>query len=395
MAVEQATRLAARGWEVQVATSACAGTRRGSDTARSRSGFRCVNVLERLWSVPVPLVSPTMLFFLWRRHGRRRRLAHGTSTSARCSPPWRPASRSGPSSWSSTPLHRLRTRPNVVERAVDRTLGRRIIRSARTVIAVSDFTADFCGRSCRRAQYGMVRPRPIMIVSPRPSGRGRRGHARPSSPCGAWSRGTASTPSVEAWRLAGLGARAELVIGGAGPEIEDIQRLAAVIRASASWGTSLTTTFPRSTRTPTSSFSRRARARGSGSSPSRRWRLGFRYSRRRRAEWSTSSRTVSTAAGPAQRRAVAAEALHQLWRTGRCARSWRRAHAVRPRRRRGTRRSTCCGRPARCDGAGPARSGPLDVRSDAPHAVGSSAARSTSLCLRTIRSFHSSVRPSA
>jgi D-inositol-3-phosphate glycosyltransferase len=230
VAVEQATRLAARGWEVQVATSRLRG-----DQARERYGpvevarFRCVNVLERLWSVPVPLVSPTMLFFLWRRarladvvvaHGH---VYIGTLFAALAA--------------------RLTKRPfvlvqhapfidygrglNVVERAVDRTLGRRIIRSARTVIAVSDFTADFV--------RSLVPDVPIEMV------RSGVDHDRFAAAVGARSpraRPTVLTVRrlvprngvdslVEAWRLAGLGAQAELVIGGAGPEIEDIQRLAA------------------------------------------------------------------------------------------------------------------------------------------------------------------------
>jgi glycosyltransferase involved in cell wall biosynthesis len=230
VAVEQATRLAARGWQVQVATSRLRG-----DQARERYGpvevarFRCVNVLERLWSVPVPLVSPTMLFFLWRRarladvvvaHGH---VYIGTLFAALAA--------------------RLTKRPfvlvqhapfidygrglNVLERAVDRMLGRRIIRSARTVIAVSDFTADFVRSLVPDAPIEMVRSgvdhdrfaAAVGARSPRP-------HPTVLTVRRLVPRNGVDS-LVEAWRLAGLGAGAELVIGGAGPEIEDIQRLAA------------------------------------------------------------------------------------------------------------------------------------------------------------------------
>jgi D-inositol-3-phosphate glycosyltransferase len=229
VAVEQATRLAARGWEVQVATSRLRG-----DQARERYGpvevarFRCVNVLERLWSVPVPLVSPTMLFFLWRRarladvvvaHGH---VYIGTLFAALAA--------------------RLTKRPfvlvqhapfidygrglNVVERAVDRTLGRRIIRSARTVIAVSDFTADFVRSLVPDVPIEMVRSG---VDHDRFAAAGARSpRARPTVLTVRRLVPRNGVDSlVEAWRLAGLGAQAELVIGGAGPEIEDIQRLAA------------------------------------------------------------------------------------------------------------------------------------------------------------------------
>jgi D-inositol-3-phosphate glycosyltransferase len=68
VAVEQASRLAARGWEVRVMTSRLRG-----DGAHERHGavpvdrFRCVNLPERMWNVPVPLVSPAMLAGLWKR----------------------------------------------------------------------------------------------------------------------------------------------------------------------------------------------------------------------------------------------------------------------------------------------------------------------------------------
>ena len=233
VAVEQASRLAERGWEVRVVTSRLRG-----DEAHERYGpvmvdrFRCVNLLERLYSVPVPLVSPTMLFGLWKRtrkadvvvaHGH---VYIGTSFAAVAA--------------------RLRKRPfvlvqhapfidygrglNVVERAADRTVGRRVIRSARTVIAVSEFTADFV--------RSLVPDAPIEIVG---SGVD---HGRfTANAAAAESRPSRARPTVltvrrlvprngvdclvEAWQRAGLGARAELVIGGTGPEIAEIQKLAA------------------------------------------------------------------------------------------------------------------------------------------------------------------------
>ncbi len=206
VAVEQASRLAERGWEVHVVTSRLRG-----DEAREHYGpvtvdrFRCVNLLERLCSVPVPLVSPTMLFGLWKRtrkadvvvaHGH---VYIGTMFAAVAA--------------------RLRKRPfvlvqhapfidygrglNVVERAADRAVGRRVIRSARTVIAVSEFTAEFV--------RSLVPGAPIEIVGSGVdhgrftaarlrSSRGRRADVRPSSLCGVWSLATASTAS---WRPGG------------------------------------------------------------------------------------------------------------------------------------------------------------------------------------------------
>jgi D-inositol-3-phosphate glycosyltransferase len=230
VAVEQATRLAARGWEVQVVTSRLRG-----DQSREQYGpvtvkrFRCVNVLERLWSVPVPLVAPTMLFFLWRRARHADVvLAHGhvyigtlfAALAARLT-------KRAFVLVQHAPFIDYGRGLNALEHAVDRTVGRRIIRSARTVIAVSDFTAEFV--------RSLVPDAPIEMV------RSGVDHDRFSAAIGARSprpRPTVLTVRrlvprngvdslVEAWRLAGLGARAELVIGGAGPEIEDIQRLAA------------------------------------------------------------------------------------------------------------------------------------------------------------------------
>jgi glycosyltransferase involved in cell wall biosynthesis len=229
VAVEQASRLAVRGWEVQVVTSRLRG-----DQARERHGpvlverFRCVNLLERLWNVPVPLVSPAMLLFLWKRarhadvvvaHGH---VYVGTQFAALAA--------------------RLTKRPfvlvqhapfidygrglNVLEHAADRTIGRRIIRSARIVIAVSDFTAEFV--------RSLVPDAPVEIV------RSGVDHDRftETAPRPTRSRPTVLTVRrlvprngvdclVEAWQRAGLRARAELVIGGTGPEIAAIQRLAA------------------------------------------------------------------------------------------------------------------------------------------------------------------------
>ncbi len=229
VAVEQASRLAARGWEVQVATSRLRG-----DQSQERYGpvavkrFRCINLLERLWSVPVPLMSPAMLFFLWRRarhvdvvvaHGH---VYVGTLFAAL-------AARLTKRAFvlvQHAPFIDYGRRLNALEHAADRTVGRSIILSARTVIAVSDFTAEFVRSLVPDARVEMVRSgvdrerfntsgsrssrtRPIVLTV-------RRLVPRNGVDC-----------LVDAWSARSLGARADLLIGGNGPEVADIQRLAA------------------------------------------------------------------------------------------------------------------------------------------------------------------------
>jgi D-inositol-3-phosphate glycosyltransferase len=229
VAVEQARRLSDRGWDVTVATSRLEG-----DPGHERYGsvavhrFRCVNTLERTLSVPVPLMSPTMLTFVL---GEARRsdvvVTHGhvylgalySALAAR---------RAG------RPLLVIQHSPfvdygpaiNVLEKAADRSIGRFVLSTATRIVAVSEFTAAFVrslvpdaaidvvqsGVDTDRFHAGRVdprreRPRVVTIRRLVP----RNGVDR----------------LVEAWRSSCLGERADLVIGGAGPEMEHIQELSA------------------------------------------------------------------------------------------------------------------------------------------------------------------------
>ena len=227
VAVEQARRLSERGWEVTVATSRLDG-----DRSREQCGsvavrrFRCVNTLERALSVPVPLMSPSMLTFLMQEARRSDVIvSHGhvylgalyLAVAAR---------RAG------RPLLVIQHSPfvdygptvNVLEKAADRTIGRFVLRSAMRIIAVSEFTATFVrsliadatidvvqsGIDTDRFHAGRVDPRrerPRVVTIRRLVPR----------------NGVDSL--VQAWRSSCLGERADLVIGGAGPEMAHIRRL--------------------------------------------------------------------------------------------------------------------------------------------------------------------------
>jgi D-inositol-3-phosphate glycosyltransferase len=229
VAVEHARRLSERGWKVRIATSRLRG-----DRSHERMGavdvirFPCTNFAERMFSVPVPLMSPTMLTGLVREAGDTDVVvAHGhvylgTQFAAVA------ANRTG------RPFVLVQHAPfidygpvlNVVERAADHTLGRRVIRAASAVVAVSGFTADFVrslvpGTDVRIVRSGVderrfhtggtphARERPLVLT------------VRRLVPRNGVDR------LVEAWRRAGIGGRAELLVGGSGPEMEEIRRLAA------------------------------------------------------------------------------------------------------------------------------------------------------------------------
>lgn len=227
VAVEHARRLSACGWDVRVATSRLAG-----DRPREWLGpilverFRCVNTLERALNVPVPLMSLAMLTALWRRsrqvdvivaHGH---VYLGTLYSAIVARRTR------------TPMVLVQHSPfidygsilNVLEQFADRTIGRWVIRSARTVVAVSEFTATFVRSLVLDAPMVIMRsaidrdrfspsqqtPRELPVVLT----------VRRLVPR------NGVDVLVEAWRSAGLGKRAQLLIGGSGPEMTRIRRLA-------------------------------------------------------------------------------------------------------------------------------------------------------------------------
>ena len=228
VAVEQAHRLSERGWDVRVATSRLAG-----DRAIERSGpilverFRCLNALERGFSIPVPLMSPMMLTALWSRsrevdvvvaHGH---VYVGTLLAAVVARRNR------------KPLVLVQHSPfvdygfalNVLERIADRTLGRWVIRSAAAVIVVSEFTASFV--------RSLASDVPIVIVR---SGIDRERYS-PDGRTSQRERPVVLTVRrlvprngvdvlVDAWRFAQLGDRADLSIAGSGPEEMRIRYMA-------------------------------------------------------------------------------------------------------------------------------------------------------------------------
>src|SRR4029077_13159036 len=129
---------ASRGWGVRVATARLRGDppvgRMGPVVVE---GFACLDLLSRLASVPVPLMSPVMLGGLFRAarevdvivvHGHVYVGSLYAAVAAR---------RSG------TPMVLIQHSPFVrygpaldrLERLVDRTVGRWVIRSARSVVA--------------------------------------------------------------------------------------------------------------------------------------------------------------------------------------------------------------------------------------------------------------------
>ena len=220
VAVEQATRLAARGWEVQVVTSRLRGDRARERTARSM--VRAVSLRQRPRATverPRPVGEPdhAVLPLEGARHADVV-VAHGhvyigtlfAAVAARLT---------------KRPFVLVQHAPfidygrglNVVDAPpTARSVGGSSAPHARS-IAVSDFTADFV--------RSLVPDAPVEMV------RSGVDHERFAAAIGARSpraRPTVLTVRrlvprngvdclVEAWRLAGLGARAELVIGGSRP----------------------------------------------------------------------------------------------------------------------------------------------------------------------------------
>jgi D-inositol-3-phosphate glycosyltransferase len=229
VAVEHARRLSERGWDVMVATSRLAGDRSSEQHGRVLvERFRCFNGAESALNIPVPLMSPTMLCNLWKRasevdvivaHGH---VYVGTLYAALA------ARRFG------KPFVLVQHSPfvdyglvrNLLERVADRAIGSRVIRSAHSVIAVSEFTATFV--------RSLVPEVPIVILrSAIDSDRFSANEEGPKRQRPVVFTVRRLVPRngvdllVEAWRLGGLSERADLVIGGAGPQMAHIRGLAA------------------------------------------------------------------------------------------------------------------------------------------------------------------------
>ncbi|HEY4376110.1 MAG TPA: glycosyltransferase family 4 protein [Acidimicrobiales bacterium] len=226
VAAEQAARLAARGWDVRVATSRVPSSAEPPSSSVAVRRYSAVNVLERRFDVPVPLMSPAML----RDLGRLARwadvvVAHGHVFigSAYAAIAARRAQ---------TPLVLVQHSPFVeygplldrVERAVDHQLGARVIRSAAAVITVSRFTQDYVSSLVPAAEptvvhSGVDTARFTPAVPPR-SGASNFLTVRRLVPRNGVDL------LVDAWREARLPAGCRLVIAGGGSELQAVRRRA-------------------------------------------------------------------------------------------------------------------------------------------------------------------------
>lgn len=229
MAHEQALRLAARGWDVEVLTSRLRG-----DAAREpRDGFvvrrsRALNPLERWFNVPIPLVSPLLARAVVRPDRRPDVvLVHGhvylTSVFATLAARRR-----------RVPVVLVQANPFVeypapielVERAADRLIGRPVLRAATRVTAISHHTADYVRRIAPGVHPEVVhcgvdtdRFHPVADVQPAPRWRAvtvRRLVDR-----------NGVDVLIDAWRASGLDTTGELLIGGTGPERAALEQRAA------------------------------------------------------------------------------------------------------------------------------------------------------------------------
>jgi glycosyltransferase involved in cell wall biosynthesis len=226
----QATHLSDLGWDVTLFTS-----RLADDPAieHPRSGmtvrrFRALNPFERTLNVPVPLVSP----FMWQSMLAAVRdadvaIAHGhvylssAYAAAACRRAGVPLVLVQHSPWVGYP-HPI----DYVERAVDRTLGRRVLESADVVVCVSGFTEDFVRSIAPRARTVVI-PNGVDTVrfAPDPAPRHEVRPLRVVTVRRLVPR-TGVDLLIEAWRRSGMAGRAELIIGGVGPLQERLERQA-------------------------------------------------------------------------------------------------------------------------------------------------------------------------
>lgn len=219
LARDQAELLAAKGWKVAVFTSRLARDQAVSvhDDVRIRR-FSCVNFLEARCSLPVPLVSPALLWALLKEGNDLDLIvAHGhvypSSLYAALA-----ARRLG------IPLVVVQHSPFVhygrlldrIERLMDRTIGRAVLEHATQVIAVSDFTRRFVQSVAPLANVTRIYPG-IDLDKYQPVGHRR----NPKRPLFITVRRLVPRSGIDvlvrAWLGNGLGGHADLAIGGEGP----------------------------------------------------------------------------------------------------------------------------------------------------------------------------------
>ncbi len=219
LARDQAERLANMGWNVTVFTSRLKGDQADTFDASVRiKRFSCKNFLESWRSVPVPLVSPTMLRALLQAGDDLDLIvAHGHVY---------------PSSLYAAVASRLLGIPLVIvqhnpfvhygslldkiESVTDRTVGRAVLEHATAVIAVSDFTMQFVQSIAPRANVTRIYPGIDLEKFQLP--------ARPPNrkrPLFITVRRLVPRSGIDvlvhAWVEHGVGRRADLAIAGDGP----------------------------------------------------------------------------------------------------------------------------------------------------------------------------------
>jgi glycosyltransferase involved in cell wall biosynthesis len=228
VAREQALRLAAQGWHIEVFT-----TRLDADAAESTDGpirvhrYRCLNWQERNLRVPVPMPSLRMLRDLV-SFARRADvvLVHG-----HCYPGSVFGARAARAA--GRPLVVVQSNPFVdypfplaaIERAVDRSIGRWVLEQAQAVVCVSKLVQSFVLGIAPRASTVMIH-NGVEVERFCPGG--------PPVPRAGLHvltlrrlvPRTGVHVLVEAWRRGGFGPRAQLTIAGSGPEQGRLRKLA-------------------------------------------------------------------------------------------------------------------------------------------------------------------------
>lgn len=226
VAREQAHRLAERGWEVHVFTSRL----RGDDDLEQDGAvvvhrYRALNWFESAFRVPVPVPSPRMMVDL-RAAGANVFLVHGHT----CASSFYAAAAAR---LTKTPLVLLQHSPWVdypqplaaLEYVADHTLGRFLFTTARQTICVSEHTARYVNSISATTKieviYSGVDTTRFCPTPPRACPQ----RVRVTTLRRLVPRQGVDT-LVRAWMFSGLGAVADLVIGGTGPEERSLQSLA-------------------------------------------------------------------------------------------------------------------------------------------------------------------------
>ena len=241
VAAAHARELVERGWTVTAHSSRSAGSdardgqapRHSTDGAFSITRHRMANPLERWFNVPVPLPAP----------GLRRRLmadvrradvviAHGhvypiTIAAARAAR----AARRPFVVMQHSPWVEYSWPVEMVEHAADRTVGRRVLEFADLVVCVSKFTEDYVRRIAPRSttkviSNGVDTDRFVLPATTSLSATALAAPVRFVSVRRLVPR-TGVDVLVEAWRRADLGPDAELLVAGAGPARNELERAAA------------------------------------------------------------------------------------------------------------------------------------------------------------------------